>query len=323
MTAVLDSGPMEAVAAEIRAAGLALRRAWPRGADELLLDLVGPDGAVAARWTATGGLRLHRHGADEKMPALAAMLAEPGVELLSHRPGRRAVLRTPLGYAKVVPPRKHAGLWAAARRAERLPVRTPAVVAADPVRGVVVTAALPGRSLHQVLADRGPEAVEACRAAGRLLARIHEVPVGSLPGHGPAEELAVCRRWQDWARAYGLSPAHPAPPVPVPPEPVRPVLLHRDLHDRQLLISSDGEPGVIDFDLMATGDPALDLANLLVHLELRERQGVVEAAAPLIAAVLDGYAPAAAVRRSLPFYRATAWNRLAGVYAFRDPQVPS
>jgi aminoglycoside phosphotransferase (APT) family kinase protein len=48
--------------------------------------------------------------------------------------------------------------------------------------------------------------------------------------------------------------------------------LHRDLHDKQLILDETGV-GLIDFDLAALGDPSLDLANLVVHLQGREAQG--------------------------------------------------
>ena len=75
--------------------------------------------------------------------------------------------------------------------------------------------------------------------------------------------------------------------------------------------------GLIDFDLMAAGDPAVDVANFICHLELREQQGGA-AAAPLVAAFLDGYQPSRAVRQALPFYLATSARRLTAVYAFRE-----
>jgi aminoglycoside phosphotransferase (APT) family kinase protein len=94
-------------------------------------------------------------------------------------------------------------------------------------------------------------------------------------------------------------------------------LIHRDLHDLQVLIDDHGSVGVLDFDLMAIGDPALDLANLLAHLDLRQRQGLIDDAAPLRRAVQRGYAPGAPLAGRVPGYEALARQRLAAVYAFR------
>ncbi|WP_157937001.1 glycosyltransferase family protein [Geodermatophilus chilensis] len=104
------------------------------------------------------------------------------------------------------------------------------------------------------------------------------------------------------------------------PDPAVP--LHRDLHDRQVLVAGDGSVGLLDFDLLAAGEPALDLANLLAHLSLRQRQGLVADAAPLRAAVLEGYRPSSAVAARVPVHEATTRLRLAAVYAFR-PGAPA
>ena len=103
---------------------------------------------------------------------------------------------------------------------------------------------------------------------------------------------------------------------PAPPVPARPVLVHRDFHDGQVLVDDSYAVGLIDFDLMAAGDPAVDVANFICHLELREHQGGA-AAAPLVAAFLDGYRPSRSVQQALPFYLATSARRLTAVYAFR------
>ncbi|TFV53665.1 hypothetical protein E4P41_20890, partial [Geodermatophilus sp. DF01-2] len=111
----------------------------------------------------------------------------------------------------------------------------------------------------------------------------------------------------DELRAGGCGPAVP---------------LHRDLHDRQVLVADDGSVGLLDFDLLAAGEPALDLANLLAHLSLRQHQGLVTDAGPLRAAVLEGYRPAPAVAARVPVREAVTRLRLAAVYAFR-PGAPA
>lgn len=76
---------------------------------------------------------------------------------------------------------------------------------------------------------------------------------------------------------------------------------------------------MLDFDTLAAGEGALDLANLLVHLELRALQGHCTAAraAELAAAVLDGYEPDRTVRDRLAAYAAATRLRLCAVYRFR------
>ena len=61
-------------------------------------------------------------------------------------------------------------------------------------------------------------------------------------------------------------------------------LSHRDLHDKQLMYSADSDtPGLLDFDTAALAEPAWDVANLAVHLELRRDQRVLDDAAVRVA----------------------------------------
>lgn len=341
MTATL--GAVREVAA---GAGLRVRRAWPRSECHLLLDLTGANGSVAGQWfeapdlaaevaAGTPGaqllgngweparLVLQPAGADRKLQALAGLLTRPGVNLVSHRPERRAVVQRTAnspGYLKLVPHSRLAKLATQSQRAEQLPVRTPRVLEVDETLGAVITAALPGRPLLHWLA--GPDATEACRQVGRALAAVHSVSPAGLAQHGAAEERAVTERWEDLARGWGVGSAACPEDLPTPPPLSRPVLVHRDFHDGQVLLDDSYGLGLIDFDLMAAGDPAVDVANFLCHLELREQQGGIPAAS-LVAAFLDGYQPSRAAQQALPFYLATSRRRLIAVYAFRDASLPS
>ena len=100
------------------------------------------------------------------------------------------------------------------------------------------------------------------------------------------------------------------------------VPLHRDLHDKQILLDEQGGVILLDPDTLAAGDPALDLANLGVHLELRALQGKLSPSAAhalshqlLSACAGQGIRP---TRQRLTYYRACAWLRLAGVYSLRS-----
>ena len=94
--------------------------------------------------------------------------------------------------------------------------------------------------------------------------------------------------------------------------PCPPGLLHRDLHDGQILLAPDGTIGLLDADTLARGEPALDLGNLVAHLE---RFAPDPAAAT--DALLDGYDPPADTARRLGAYTDAARLRLDCVYAFR------
>jgi hypothetical protein len=341
-----DDPSLTGITRALAGLGFELRRSWPRSADRLLLDLHPLDEAsgppVAGQWfrdpdqarataAATPGasradrIVLQPGGADQKLSALGDLLQDPRNELVSHRPERRAVLRQRRGrehrYTKVVPVKKHSGLERATRSAAVLPLRTPVVHSTDPVRGTVTTEALPGLTLHALLP--GPRAQAACVATGAALAALHRIePPPAVPVHDWAAEQAVAERWQQYAASYRapLSPPGAADldaSARVEIDAAPRTLIHRDFHDLQVLVDQDGAIGVLDFDLMAIGDPALDLANLLAHLDLRQRQGLVDDAAPLRRAVLRGYAPGSALVDRIPGYEALARQRLAAVYAFR------
>lgn len=313
-----------------------LRRAWPRSVDHLLLELVDDDGVrVAAQWFAdadrarsvaartpgssrTGSVVLQPDGADRKLLRLTELVRAAGHQLIAHRPERRAVVRTAAGYLKLVRPGKVAPTVWTARSAAGLDVGAPQVLEVDPIGGAIITETLPGVPLTDRLAGAGVE--ELCATVGRLLARLHAVPPERVPGlaeHGPAQERAVLRRWTGLAEAYGVLQRQPEPSVA---DSGRRVLVHRDFHDGQLLVDG-GDVRALDFDLLAVGDPALDVANFLAQLELRSAQGVLPDAESAGAAFLSGYRPDAAVSSAVPGYLATARARLQAVYAFRNPEI--
>ena len=96
------------------------------------------------------------------------------------------------------------------------------------------------------------------------------------------------------------------------------VLLHRDLHDKQLLW--DGTLlALIDLDTAAYGEAALDLGNLLAHLELRAVQGIYsQGFSQTIGQRLESLASDSGISpQRLALYRQAARARIACVYSFR------
>lgn len=95
-------------------------------------------------------------------------------------------------------------------------------------------------------------------------------------------------------------------------------MLHRDLHDQQLLFDG-ARLGLLALDTAALGEPELDLANLSVHLELRATQGLLD---PALRAA--GQEAVTVVSRALgadparlALHAEATRLRLACVYAFR------
>jgi hypothetical protein len=343
---------------------LRLTRAWPREPGRLSLEYNRNEGKLlAGQWFANhtqaadvavqtlraserhggrsyayrlagepgGMLLLQRHGADRKLPGLAALLAQPGASLLVHRPERRAVVKLITGstpqYARVLPPERLAAtLYTAATATAALqnsPFAVPQLLRTDAAAGVAIWAALPGWPLDTLL-DR-PELPDLLHAIGAALRTLHIAPPANLRAHSAQAEIDVCTAWvahaataAPWlgpdlhARAAAIRTALEKPAEPA-------TLIHRDLYDKQIFVAAGGRLGLLDFDTLAAGEPALDLGNLIAHLELRMLQGFMseEQAQHAAEALLSGYHPAGATLHRLPVYHAAARLRLACVYTFR------
>ncbi|WP_310529589.1 phosphotransferase [Nocardioides sp.] len=342
---------------ELAGAGLRLRKAQPRGPGRLIMELDAPDARVCAgQWHAdatetyraaagmrdrfgddsvqvlAGGEVLVQHaGADHKLSALRDLVAAPDASLVAHRPERRAVVRVGVDrYLKVVRPGRTAGVVLPLEHIRAEDLQLPKVLDSDDRRGLVTLAALPGTTLHQRLADPTTDDDELARDATRVGVVVRSLhaqgPVIPHKVHDAAAEIAATSRWLDAATSHGLlDPAAWRPVLDrvgsrLPEGPHRPALLHRDLHDKQLILNGAAPVGLLDLDLAAYGDPAVDLANLVVHLDLRVRQGVCSErrAARCSAALLDGYSPDRDLLARMVPYAAITRLRLAGVYCFRD-----
>ena len=96
-------------------------------------------------------------------------------------------------------------------------------------------------------------------------------------------------------------------------------LAHRDLHDGQFLVAGDSIC-LLDFDLLCRADPALDVGNLLAHLDLRQLQRPdATGASNCSLAFLSGLGRCdePGFEQRLLFYQATTFYRLALLYALR------
>ena len=168
----------------------------------------------------------------------------------------------------------------------------------------------------------------AWQAAGRAVGVLHELPAERVADrHGPEQELDAIADWLHPAVAHGLldadlvARAGARVTAELRTEGDDPVLgvLHRDLHDKQLLLDDAGTVGMIDVDTLAVGERALDVANLLVHLELRQAQGLLapELAQAARAGFRSGLGTAVLPVSRVGAYTRATRLRLAGVYAFR------
>ncbi|MDO5617442.1 phosphotransferase [Kocuria sp.] len=133
--------------------------------------------------------------------------------------------------------------------------------------------------------------------------------------HGMAPRDLAWRDLAQRGRAHGAAPMAAGIPRGV---------VHRDLHEKQLLVdAATSRIGLLDFDTAAVGDPALDLANLGVHLDLHRDQGLLSPALHRV-----GHQAVGTVAQELKIsaehlraYRAATRARLVCVYAFRPQWV--
>ncbi|WP_417263542.1 phosphotransferase [Celeribacter sp.] len=252
------------------------------------------------------------------------------VQCLRLKPGRRAIFR----YADTVG-RAAYGKLRFGRADRRTPALQSAVRAAglDGRHGVQVPAVLAemkeaclwfqeeikGPDLTCLLLNDTSEDVlrNALRQTGEALARLHTSGVEVARDWTLAQECAVLTqalaaekaRAPENISAFQAVERALAPDIARLETPAEPVLLHRDFYPDQVICSAGGV-ALLDLDLVAMGDPAVDLGNFLAHLDelaLRHHKGLGTTAARDMA-FLDGYAAHA----SLPdMSRITAARRIS------------
>ncbi len=336
---------------------LRLRRAWPRSTDHIVFEFVDNSARIVpgqwledssqlqriAEQTARqcpdappaihkkAGVLLQPGGCDRRLTGLPFLVGRPEATLIAHRPERRAVVKldgkTGTRFAKVLRQSQLGNMVRHARFLAALcgrPFRVPEVLEVDPPRGVVIWSSLPGVSVHELLDDRR-RLLPAVRAAGVALRWLHSIESAWNTTHDARAETDMLRERLEQLEVLNPHAYRDLENVASPvfdglaAEPARSGLLHRDFYDKQIFAHSDGRIGLLDFDTLAVGETALDLANMLVHLELRTLQGRShpDLAAQASAAFLDGYNPEPEVRGRLSAYCDASRFRLACLYAFR------
>ncbi|RJP17130.1 MAG: aminoglycoside phosphotransferase family protein [Candidatus Abyssobacteria bacterium SURF_5] len=357
---MLDLSPADNERLGLPLGGLRLQRAWPRSHNHLLLEYAAGERTIVGQWLSNTkqlqsvfqktaeccqknakvlelpdrGILLQAEGADRRLPALASLVARPGALLVSHRPEQRAVVRLELAdglfYAKVVIPDRAQGLAYRVRAVQKLVdnfFSIPKLAKADLNSGILVFSALPGQSLYDLLNSQS--LADGAQAAGKALRKLHSVSDSvRAPRHGISEEIETIKFWLKQIKVFAphlyfrlfaastdVFRALGADQTPL-------VLLHRDFYDKQIFLDEQGLIGLLDLDTVAIGEAALDVANALVHFELRHLQSRLSQTESMAAATafLDGYQPDQEVQLRIPAYMDAARLRLACVYAFRPYQ---
>jgi tRNA A-37 threonylcarbamoyl transferase component Bud32 len=187
---------------------------------------------------------------------------------------------------------------------------------------------LPGTSLNDL---EGDARISGMALAGRALARIHDTSLELDRRFGPSDE---CNLLASWAELFVELRPELAPLAMATITRVncdldacryfQAALLHRDYHDKQIIIAGD-RAGLIDFDTLCQGDPALDVGNFLAHVTLSALQeqrdlsslraaflGAYEAeAGPLAASHLRTYEKSALLRLAFIYGVSTSWRHLS------------
>lgn len=314
-----------ATAADEHGRTWSIRRAWPDKEGGITVEAVHPHErhARAGRMRA-GAVELAPLGADRRLPALADA-ARTGTVLV-HRLGRRAVVREQDGgaYCKIVR-RGRAAEVAASSRPEGWPGGFALAAVLDADEQSVRFAALPGRALRSIGAAAGDEWIAAWRAFAEVWAAVPAAPAAVGAEHGPEREAAVLLAWARMAAPLG-----PHAPALLrraerlaerlqdgTAQALRPA--HRDLHDGQVLWHPEHGLALLDLDTAAMAEPALDLGNLLAHLDWRVRQGGLHALrAARIRSMLQRTAASAGVDpERMRLAERVAALRIACVHRFR------
>ncbi|MCI5112121.1 MAG: aminoglycoside phosphotransferase family protein [Marivita sp.] len=273
------------------------------------------------------GLVLRKPGLDERLPGLR-LLHDPVfaraalrnlfgtevgpvvVDLVAHRLGKRAVVRIRGAGLDVfvrlraiksedgdMRLKRHHALWHSLSRQTDL--RIPEPLGALPDIGAAVFGVLPGDPADLRARDVG--------SVARAVSALQGLELAGLPVHSGTDEARLLSLWLERCRigqpeiARRIAPDLIAVMAALQQASATPRPCHRDLHEKQILVS-DGVAGLLDFDTLCLSDPALDVGNLLAHLVLAGQDE-----APLRSAFdLPG----------IGLWRRAALFRLAMIYAF-------
>lgn len=246
-----------------------------------------PEDARAVRLTGEGmSLSVWRHPDDPFLPALGPACSavevadwlgsdeEVGVEVVSYRPMRRAVLRYTIGddvvFAKVVRPRRVGDL--AARHLMLAEAGISPAVLGEPAPGALLLASAHGQSLATVFAAarQGHGTVPDPQAFVTFLDRLPQAAMRlrrreswseRVEFHGAAAAMAVADR-EDEVVGLVRELEQLLAAAPLGPE----VPTHGDFYEANIFVADDLPHHVIDVDSLGPGYREDDLACLLAHM---------------------------------------------------------
>ncbi len=309
---------------------------------ERLIQATDPNAACILTTTPHGPVLIHEAAGDPELASLRSAsrsLANAGsaCHVVSFRPLRRAVARAMVGerpaFVKCFRSSKqaiaalHCGEMIGQAQAH---FDTPGIAAANIEHAWIAWTSIEGEPWRPFDTASGVASEDAAERLGDCLRQLHQVvPDRSLPTHGLEEERRVLDRWLQHATAFGVDLGDLPEIVERACRRLRELALvtsttiHRDFHERQVLvhIEPDAPPrlGVIDFDTLSIGDPALDLGNMLAHLSAAGERD--QASADFIArlgdALLRGYQADHETHDRVLAWEALSLARVRCIQAFR------
>ena len=259
----------------------------------------------------SGDVELSAPRSDRRLPALGRWLDR--AELVSYRPGRRAVLRIAGARApewvKVLRPERTAAVLDRHTRPGGYGVTVPMVVGADVDEGWIRLSHVDGVNLNAVLQQRALAPRERAAVAASVAA-FGGPPGGVTPaaGHG-LDPLVDSVAVADPELAVEVRSALGRLPRTVSAGPSG--WVHGDLHDKNLVVGGD-DVAIIDLDGCRRGRPEEDVGNLIAHLQLRALQRGEGSPAMADGCIGDRLDPVA-----VETFRGWTLVRLACLYRFR------
>jgi aminoglycoside phosphotransferase (APT) family kinase protein len=142
---------------------------------------------------------------------------------------------------------------------------------------------------------------------GTLAARVHAVPVATLPDLPMLDARGTIAQWR--GLLDGLDEPHAAFEIGLRwmeanlPPPTTPALVHGDLRNGNLIVGPEGIRALLDWELAHLGDPIEDLGWLCVGAWRFGERDKVAGGFGSIEQLLDAYEAAGGVRPSLDTLR--------------------
>lgn len=255
---------------------------------------------------------------DSALPEINDALRAPSAKLIRHKPGRRAAIECGGVVTKIRAKgldEKAASVYQELNK-QAFPFATPKQIRHLPHMRAIEFEKLDGVEVDGLLFN-GNETI--AQLAGQALASLHTAKIRVDREHTVTDEFEILKaRLVDDIELLSACEAalNRLAEADV-------VAIHRDFHPGQLMMQPNGVLAVLDFDLMAMGDPAVDVGNFAAHLVEAAIRGkkVANTAVETFSKSYHG-AHGPALLNNAAVYRALTMARLVSIARERDDRRP-